>query len=131
MTQTDLRGSFPFFRMTVTPSLSSRATAAANRNPRDSIPAMTSGLFVIGPGGELIDRLIEGGGVLDERREVLENDAGFGEIRHVADRGLEVDGHASVLSAEYRPHLKTNRGQSQIRESLRFPAGDVFDFPPF
>ncbi len=53
-----------------------------------------------GPGGELVNGLIESGGVLDEGGEVLEHDARLGEIRHVAYHGLEVDGHASILSGK-------------------------------
>ena len=102
-TQAALRGSLPFLRMTVRPSLSSRARAAAKRKPRDSIPARISGPERAGPGGQLVDGEMEGLGALDDGGDVLEDDARLGEVGDVEDVIFEIDAHGVPYFTKRRP----------------------------
>ena len=92
--------------------------AGGEEEPPGLDPGDDAGFFRPGPGGQFVNREIEGGGVLDDRGDVLKNDPRLGEIRNVDDIGFEVDGHARVLSGEKSrprsPHLRIKPRRSQI-----------------
>ena len=68
---------------------SSRASAPASMNPRASTPATRSTPGAPGQLGQRVDARAEAARVGQQRRDVLEDDAGLREVRHVAQPGRD------------------------------------------
>ena len=102
-------GSRPSLRTSAKPAPSRSATAPPRMNPRDSMPATTSTCASTVRRGKRGDRRSESGRVPEQQRDVLEDDAGAGEIRHIADQRAQPFHHVLLL----------NRHRSQsIRHTL-------------
>ena len=99
----------PGLRIGMKPTPSRRASGVPKRNPRASAAATASIPRPCEVLGEPVDGRLERPGVGQQRRDVLEQDAGLGEIRDVADVVAEVD--RSVRGHSGRaPSLDPGRG---------------------
>ena len=99
------------------------ATAAPRMKPRLSMPT-TSAMpaFVIGA-RQRVDRQLEAFGVAQQRRDVVEQDAGLGKIRDVPDLGFECVHRASVRDSGSTGQAVRRARHSRMRNPVARPDG--------